>query len=137
MPSWAPSCTGCAAAPTRAVTACFSTARRTDCDAGATWAPAAIARRLHATGPRAGRSRFTSSVSVPRTPERGSEAIDRPEASPDLTLERGFVASLRWLVSEGDARGVRRIAVELRALREALTTLDETRAARDEHARRA
>jgi chromosome segregation ATPase len=57
--------------------------------------------------------------------------------APDLTLERGFVATLRWLVAEGDARGVRRIAVELRALREALTTLDETRAARDEHARRA
>jgi chromosome segregation ATPase len=47
------------------------------------------------------------------------------------------VASLRWLVSEGDARGVRRIAVELRALREALATLDETRAARDEYGRRA
>lgn len=73
-------------------------------------------------------------MSVPRTPERG---VDRIEAAPDLTLERGFVASLRWLVSEGDARGVRRIAVELRALREALTTLDETRAARDEHGRRA
>ncbi len=57
--------------------------------------------------------------------------------APDLTLERGFVATLRWLVAEGDARGVRRIAVELRALREALTTLDETRVARDEHARRA
>lgn len=56
---------------------------------------------------------------------------------PDLTLERGFVASLRWLVAEGDVRGVRRIAVELRALREALATLDETRRARDEYARRA
>ncbi len=73
-------------------------------------------------------------MAVPRTPDRG---IERIEASPDLTLERGFVASLRWLVAEGDARGVRRIAVELRALREALTTLDETRVARDEHARRA
>lgn len=56
--------------------------------------------------------------------------------SDPLSLERGFVASLRWLVAEGDARGVRRIAVELRALREALATLDETRAARDEHSRR-
>lgn len=55
----------------------------------------------------------------------------------DDTLERGFVASLRWLVSEGDARGVRRIAVELRALREALATLDETRAARDDQSKRA
>jgi len=55
----------------------------------------------------------------------------------DLTLERGFVASLRWLVAEGDSRGVRRLAVELRALQDALTTLDETRAARDEYARRA
>lgn len=60
-----------------------------------------------------------------------------PRHTPDPTLERGFVASLRWLVAEGDARGVRRIAVELRALREALTTLDETRRARDEHAERA
>jgi chromosome segregation ATPase len=57
--------------------------------------------------------------------------------APDVTLERGFVATLRWLVAEGDTRGVRRIAVELRALREALTTLDETRAARDEYARHA
>lgn len=72
-------------------------------------------------------------MTTPRTP---GSAID-PVADPDLTLERGFVASLRWLVAEGDARGVRRIAVELRALREALATLDETRAARDEHARRA
>ena len=57
--------------------------------------------------------------------------------APDVTLERGFVATLRWLVAEGDTRGVRRIAVELRALREALATLDETRAARDEYARHA
>ncbi len=76
-------------------------------------------------------------MSIPRTPERGVDRIEPAlEHTPDLTLERGFVASLRWLVSEGDARGVRRIAVELRALREALTTLDETRAARDDHARR-
>ncbi|HYW30342.1 MAG TPA: hypothetical protein VE869_02465 [Gemmatimonas sp.] len=72
-------------------------------------------------------------MQTPRTPQRAMERID----APDLTLERGFVATLRWLVAEGDARGVRRIAVELRALREALTTLDETRVARDEHARRA
>lgn len=65
------------------------------------------------------------------SPARAHEAVD------PLSLERGFVASLRWLVSEGDARGVRRIAVELRALREALATLDETRAARDEQTRRA
>ncbi|MBL0938274.1 MAG: hypothetical protein IBJ03_05240 [Gemmatimonadaceae bacterium] len=65
------------------------------------------------------------------SPPRAHEAVD------PLSLERGFVASLRWLVSEGDARGVRRIAVELRALREALATLDETRAARDEQTRRA
>jgi chromosome segregation ATPase len=58
-------------------------------------------------------------------------------AEASQTLERGFVASLRWLVAEGDVRGVRRIAVELRALREALTTLDETRTARDEYAQRA
>lgn len=68
---------------------------------------------------------------------RAFDAIPRPESDPDLTLERGFVASLRWLVSEGDARGVRRIAVELRALREALAALDETRAARDDFERRA
>jgi len=74
---------------------------------------------------------------TPRTPFTPPQAIDRIEPTSDLTLERGFVASLRWLVSEGDARGVRRIAVELRALREALATLDETRSARDEHARRA
>lgn len=73
----------------------------------------------------------------PHTPVTPPRAIDRIEASSDISLERGFVASLRWLVSEGDARGVRRIAVELRALREALATLDETRAARDEHAKRA
>jgi chromosome segregation ATPase len=72
-------------------------------------------------------------MTTPRTP---SSAVD-PVADPDLTLERGFVASLRWLVAEGDVRGVRRIAVELRALREALATLDETRRARDEYARRA
>jgi hypothetical protein len=70
-----------------------------------------------------------------RTPERPIPGV--PRHTPDPTLERGFVASLRWLVAEGEARGVRRIAVELRALREALTTLDETRRARDEHAERA
>lgn len=74
-------------------------------------------------------------VDARRTPERPIPGIPRP--TPDPTLERGFVASLRWLVAEGDARGVRRIAVELRALREALTTLDETRSARDEQAERA
>lgn len=78
---------------------------------------------------------------TPRTPAGAVDATPptppTPPSDPDLTLERGFVASLRWLVSEGDARGVRRIAVELRALREALTTLDETRLTRDEHAWRA
>ncbi len=69
-----------------------------------------------------------------RTPDHPVPGI--PRHTPDPTLERGFVASLRWLVAEGEARGVRRIAVELRALREALTTLDETRRARDEHAER-
>jgi chromosome segregation ATPase len=72
-------------------------------------------------------------MSTPRTPAHAVDAV----VDPDLTLERGFVASLRWLVAEGDVRGVRRIAVELRALREALATLDETRKARDEYARRA
>ncbi|MBC8086241.1 MAG: GNAT family N-acetyltransferase [Phycisphaerae bacterium] len=67
-----------------------------------------------------------------RTPDGGVEQL----ISDSTTLERGFVASLRWLVAEGDARGVRRIAVELRALQETLATLDETRAARDEQARR-
>ena len=67
-----------------------------------------------------------------RTPDRGADQVPTDAT----TLERGFVASLRWLVAEGDARGVRRIAVELRALQEALATLDETRAARDEHAKR-
>jgi GNAT superfamily N-acetyltransferase len=71
----------------------------------------------------------TRNTPTSSTPPNGSSAAG--------TLERGFVASLRWLVAEGDARGVRRIAVELRALREALATLDETRSARDEHARRA
>lgn len=75
-------------------------------------------------------------MTTPRTPGRAVDPVI-PHTDPDLTLERGFVASLRWLVSEGDARGVRRIAVELRALREALATLDEARLARDEHARRA
>ncbi len=75
-------------------------------------------------------------MTTPRTPGRSIDPVPHT-ADPDLTLERGFVASLRWLVSEGDARGVRRIAVELRALREALATIDETRLARDEHARRA
>ncbi|MEQ1693606.1 MAG: hypothetical protein ABMA00_20120, partial [Gemmatimonas sp.] len=75
-------------------------------------------------------------MDTPRTPITPARAVPRIEATGDLTLERGFVASLRWLVAEGDARGVRRIAVELRALRDALATLDETRAARDEHARR-
>jgi len=67
-----------------------------------------------------------------RTPDLGTDQVSSDASS----LERGFVASLRWLVAEGDARGVRRIAVELRALQEALATLDETRAARDEHAKR-
>lgn len=66
------------------------------------------------------------------TPDRDDEHLH----GDSTTLERGFVASLRWLVSEGGARGVRRIAVELRALQEALATLDETRTARDEHVRR-
>ncbi len=74
---------------------------------------------------------------TPSTPVTPADAVHRIEPTGEVSLERGFVASLRWLVSEGDARGVRRIAVELRALREALATLDETRAARDEHARRA
>ena len=74
-------------------------------------------------------------MTTPRTPSRAVDAA-APTSNPDLSLERGFVASLRWLVAEGDARGVRRIAVELRALREALATLDETRAARDEQTRR-
>ena len=76
-------------------------------------------------------------MTTPHTPMRALDAIPRPDGDLDVTLERGFVASLRWLVAEGDARGVRRIAVELRALREALAALDETRAARDEFARRA
>ncbi len=76
-------------------------------------------------------------MTTPRTPARAIDAIPRSETDPDLTLERGFVASLRWLVSEGDARGVRRIAVELRALREALATIDETRSARDDFEKRA
>jgi chromosome segregation ATPase len=75
-------------------------------------------------------------MTTPITPTHAVEAVT-PTSNPDLSLERGFVASLRWLVAEGDARGVRRIAVELRALREALATLDETRAARDEQTRRA
>lgn len=78
-----------------------------------------------------------SSPSTPNTPAHAVPALPRTDGEADLTLERGFVASLRWLVAEGDARGVRRIAVELRALRDALTTLDETRNARDVHARRA
>lgn len=73
-------------------------------------------------------------MTTPRTPSRAVDAVSTPTTN--LSLERGFVASLRWLVAEGDARGVRRIAVELRALREALATLDETRAARDEQVRR-
>ena len=74
-------------------------------------------------------------MDTPRTPITPPRAVDRIEG--DISLERGFVASLRWLVAEGDARGVRRIAVELRALRDALATLDETRASRDASARRA
>jgi chromosome segregation ATPase len=75
-------------------------------------------------------------MTTPRTPSHAVDSIPSPSPAQDMSLERGFVASLRWLVSEGDARGVRRIAVELRALREALATLDETRTARDDHARR-
>ncbi len=70
-----------------------------------------------------------------RTPDHPVPGV--PRHTPDPTLERGYVASLRWLVAEGEARGVRRLAVELCALREALTTLDETRRARDEQAERA
>ena len=74
---------------------------------------------------------------VPPKSVTPAASASRVPLSIDPTLERGFVASLRWLVSEGDARGVRRIAVELRALREAIATLDETRAARDDYAHRA
>ncbi len=74
---------------------------------------------------------------TPITPITPVRAVDRIEPPAEGSLERGFVASLRWLVAEGDARGVRRIAVELRALREALATLDETRNARDEYEKRA
>lgn len=76
-------------------------------------------------------------METPSTPSTPPRAIDAVESPADATMERGFVASLRWLVAEGDVRGVRRIAVELRALREALATLDETRSARDDYARRA
>jgi len=78
-----------------------------------------------------------STPSTPRTPITPARPVDAIEPAGDPSLERGFVASLRWLVAEGDTRGVKRIAVELRALREALATLDETRATRDEYARRA
>jgi chromosome segregation ATPase len=64
------------------------------------------------------------------TPARGGER------EPDPTIERGYVASLRWLVSEGDARSLVRVAVEIAALREALATLDETRRDRDDRTRR-
>lgn len=74
--------------------------------------------------------------SSPITPVTPARAVERIEPPAEGSLERGFVASLRWLVAEGDARGVRRIAVELRALREALATLDETRAARDDYEKR-
>ncbi len=74
-------------------------------------------------------------MDVRRTPDAPVPGV--PRHTPDPTLERGYVASLRWLVAEGEARGLRRLAVELCALREALTTLDETRRARDEHAERA
>lgn len=76
-------------------------------------------------------------MDTPSTPSTPPRAIDPVESPADPALERGFVASLRWLVAEGDVRGVRRIAVELRALRDALATLDETRSARDDYARRA
>jgi hypothetical protein len=59
------------------------------------------------------------------------------DLSVEASLERGFIATLRWLVAEGDARGLGHIAVELRALRDALATLDEARAARDAQAARA
>jgi DNA repair exonuclease SbcCD ATPase subunit len=73
-----------------------------------------------------------TAVATPVTPPRGIER-ERPV---DVSIERGYVASLRWLVSEGDARGLVRIAVEIAALREALATLDETRNERDDRARR-
>lgn len=69
------------------------------------------------------------------TPTGTLDAVP-PVFEGDVTLEHGFVASLRWLVAEGDVRGVRRIAVELRALRDALATLDEARASRDDYAAR-
>lgn len=78
---------------------------------------------------------------TPTNPTQSSDGVDPPvESAPTADasavgaepIERGFVASLRWLVAEGDARGVRRIAVEMRALRDVLATLDETREARDD-----
>ncbi|MBU6367813.1 MAG: hypothetical protein KJT01_16475, partial [Gemmatimonadetes bacterium] len=73
----------------------------------------------------------------PATPPRGADPFAADDPSVEATLERGFIATLRWLVAEGDARGLGHIAVELRALRDALATLDEARAARDAQAARA
>lgn len=73
----------------------------------------------------------------PATPSRGIDPFAPEDPSVEASLERGFIATLRWLVAEGDARGLGHIAVELRALRDALATLDEARAARDAQAARA
>lgn len=76
-------------------------------------------------------------MSAPATPPFGADPFAPGDASVEASLERGFIATLRWLVAEGDARGLGHIAVELRALRDALATLDEARAARDAQAARA
>jgi hypothetical protein len=73
----------------------------------------------------------------PATPPQGIDPFGADDPSVEASLERGFIATLRWLVAEGDARGLGHIAVELRALRDALATLDEARAARDAQAARA
>jgi hypothetical protein len=71
------------------------------------------------------------------TPPGGMDPFAPDDLSVEASLERGFIATLRWLVAEGDARGLGHIAVELRALRDALATLDEARVARDAQAARA
>ena len=44
-------------------------------------------------------------METPRTPATPAGASDRIEPAGDPSLERGFVALLRWLVAEGDMRG--------------------------------